>query len=368
MILVIGGAFLGNLLTSNSYPRPEADGWVRLKDMPHPRGEAGSTIVLPGPPGTQDICPPRSGGGGCDPQFLVAGGISGLLGKTVSRVDILDAGNGRWRAGPALPEPRHHPAAAAIDGATYVSGGSRKATRWTPERNLWVLRPGSDSWDPLPEMPEARMGHAMIAAGGKLYVIGGRGASSRVLIYDRTTGWTEGAAMPGPRDHLGAVLVQNKIYAIGGRRTAVLRRVDVYDIPTDTWSPGPSLPKATSGMAAELLADGRIHVVGGEDPSTFGGGVVDRHYVLDIASGQWAAGPKALLPVHGAAADEVAGVLLIAGGSRRQGTLSAIAWTGVTQRFNPREGPAISFPTPAATATPTPSASPTPQPSGTLSG
>jgi hypothetical protein len=170
--------------------------------------------------------------------------------------------------------------------------------------------------------------------------------------------------MPGPRDHLAAVLVQNKIYAIGGRRDSVLRRVDIYDIPTDTWSAGPSLPKPTSGMAAELLADGRIHVVGGEDPATFGGGVVDRHYILDIASGRWGAGPKALLPVHGAASDEVAGVLLIAGGARRQGTLSVLSWTGVTQRFNPREAPLTPFPS----ATPSPAASSTPQPGGTLPG
>jgi len=365
VLLVIGGAFIGNLLTSNPYPRPEAGGWVRLKDMPHPRGEGGATIILPGPAGTQDICPTAP----CAPQFLVAGGIRGPLGKTVDLVDILDAGSGKWRSGPALPEPRHHPAAAAIDGATYLSGGARTARNWTPERNLWVLRPGSDQWDRLPEMPEARMAHQMIAAGGKLYVIGGRGPSSRVLIYDRTTGWTEGAAMPGPRDHLGAVLVQNKIYAIGGRRNTVLRRVDIYDIPTDTWSPGPSLPKPTSGMAAELLADGRIHVVGGEDPSTFGGGVVDRHYILDIASGTWGVGPKALLPVHGAASDEVAGVLVIAGGARRQGTLSVLAWTGLTQRFNPREAPETPFPSRSPSPSPSPSPqSPAPLPGGTLPG
>ena len=363
VILVILGAFVGNLLTSNTYPRSEADGWVRLNDMPHPRGETGATIVLPGPTGTQDICPPHATGG-CEPQFLVAGGIRGLLGKTVDTVDILDARTGKWRSGPALPEPRHHPGAAAIDGATYISGGARKASKWTPERNLWVLRPGSGSWDPLPDMPEARMAHAMLAFNGKLYVIGGRGKTSRVLIYDRTSGWTEGAAMPEPRDHLGAVLVQNKIYAIGGRRNAVLRRVDIYDIPTDTWAPGPPLPKPTSGMAAELLADGRIHVVGGEDPGTFGGGVVDRHYVLDIASGRWGTGPKALLAVHGAASDEIAGLLLIAGGSRRQGTLSVLAWTGVLQSFNPREAPVGSQPS----RTPSPTRSSAPQPGGTLPG
>ena len=158
--------------------------------------------------------------------------------------------------------------------------------------------------------------------------------------------------MPNPRDHLAAVLVQNKIYALGGRRGAIMRNVDVYDIATDTWSPGPPLPAPTSGMAAALLGDGRIHVIGGENPKTFGGGVIDRHFVLDIASGTWSEGPKALLAVHGPAYGEVAGVLLIAGGSRRQGTFSVLAWTGVTQRFDPREAPAATpTSTPAATST-----------------
>lgn len=363
VLLVIGGAFLGNLLTSNAYPRPEGDGWLRLQDMPRPRGETGATIVVPGPPGTADICPK----GPCDPQFLVAGGMRGLLAKTVASVDILDAGNGKWRAGPDLPQPRHHPAAAAIDGAVYVSGGSRRATNWKPERNMWVLRPGSDTWDRLPDMPEGRMAHQMVAANGKLYVIGGRGESSRVMIYDRTSGWTEGAALPGPRDHLGAVLVQGKIFAIGGRRSSVERRVDIYDIATDTWSEGPPLPAPTSGMAAELLADGRIHVVGGEEPGSFGGGVVDRHFVLDLPTFRWANGPKPLLAVHGAASDEIAGVLLIAGGARRQGTLSVLAWTGVTQSFNPREAPATVFPGATPTATPSPTPSPTPTPTATSS-
>lgn len=356
VVLVIVGALIGNLLTSNPYPRPEAEGWARLRDMPGARGEVGSTVVFPGPTGTQDICPQ----GPCAPQFVVAGGLSGPTGKTVARVDIFDAGRGTWRAGPALPAARHHPAAAAIDGAVYVAGGARKATDWAPERNLWILRPGAESWDRLPDLPEGRMGHAMVAAAGKLYVVGGRGRTSRVLIYDRTTGWSEGAEMPGRRDHLAAVVVQGKILAIGGREDRILRRVDVYDIGSNTWTAGTDLPRATSGMAAELLGDGRVHVVGGEDPGTLGGGVVDIHFVLDLSTNTWSAGPEPLLPVHGAASDEVAGVMLVAGGARRQGAFSVLSWTGVTQRFDPRQAPIIPSPTPTS---PSPAPSPTPTPS-----
>jgi N-acetylneuraminic acid mutarotase len=301
------------------------------------------------------------------------GGIAGPLGKTVTDVDILDAGGGEWRQGPSLPEARHHPAAASIGGAVFVSGGSKKALNWAPERDVWVLRPGSDTWDPLPPMPEGRMGHAMVAVEGKLYVIGGRGPSSKVLVYDLESGWNERAEMPGKRDHLGAVEYRGKIYAIGGRDDRIRKRVDIYDIAADTWSSGPELPAPTSGMAAELLVDGRIHVVGGEDPGTIGGGVIDRHFVLDPETNTWGTGPKAPLAVHGAASDQVFGVLVICGGSRRQGSWSTLAWTGVTQRFEPAAAGATPTSRPSATPTPTatsptstPTAtSPSPTPTGT---
>jgi hypothetical protein len=354
VLFVLFGAYVGYLLTSNSYPRPEAGGWARLNDLPRPRGEGAAAIALP-PDAGQPICPKSP----CAPQFFVIGGLSGLRARAVSDVDILDAGNGRWRRGPSLPEPRHHPAAASIDGAVYVSGGAKSALRWAPQRQLWVLRPGQDSWDQLPDMPEGRWGHAMIAVGGKLYVIGGRGQTSRILIYDLASGWTTGAPMPQPRDHLTAVAVQGRIYAIGGRDSKIRSRVDIYDIATGTWMPGPPLPRPTSAAAAELLRDGRIHVVGGEDPGTFGGGVIDRHYVLDLNTKTWTTGPPALLAVHGAASDEVSGILLIVGGSRRQGAWSVLAWTGVTQRYDPLAGGGIVNPLPSASPTPSPNPAPT---------
>ena len=365
VLLVIGGAYLGYLLTSNTYPTPDADGWLRMQDMPRPRGETGATFALPGPPGTPDICPEAP----CEPQFFVVGGLSGPLAKTVTDVDILDARLGRWRQGPPLLEERHHPAAASIGGAVYVTGGSKNARAWVPEAQTWVLRPGSETWDPLPDMPEGRMGHAMLAIEGKLYVIGGRGESSRVLIYDLEEGWSTGAPMPGPRDHLAAVQVgpttNAKIYALGGRDDQIRARVDIYDVTADTWTSGPPMPAPTSGMAAEILQDGRIHVIGGEDPGTLGGGVNDVHFALDPDTGVWSTGPKARLAVHGAASDQVAGILLIAGGSRRHGAWSVLAWTGATFRFVPG---VIASPTPSPTASPSPAAtgtSPSPTPTGT---
>jgi hypothetical protein len=50
----------------------------------------------------------------------------------------------------------------------------------------------------------------------------------------------------------------------------------------------------------------------------------------------------------------VGGLLVIAGGSRRQGALSVLAWTGVTQRFDPRQAPVVQNPGPTPNPTPAP--------------
>jgi N-acetylneuraminic acid mutarotase len=175
----------------------------------------------------------------------------------------------------------------------------------------------------------------MVTVAGKLYVVGGRGGG-RVEIFNPATGWTLGAAMPRPRDHLAAVVVGNRIYAIGGRDSEIVSRVDIYDTVTDTWSSGPKMLVPASAMTAALLADGKIHVVGGEDPGTLGGQVLDRHYILNPTSGAWLPSTPPLLAVHGAASGVTGGVLVTAGGARRQGALSILAWTGMTQRLDPR--------------------------------
>jgi hypothetical protein len=89
-----------------------------------------------------------------------------------------------------------------------------------------------------------------------------------------------------------------------------------------------------SAMGAGLLEDG-IHVVGGEDPATFGGGVIDRHFTIDpnAPAAAWREAGRPILAVHGAASGIVFGKLVMAGGSRRQGTFSVLAWTGLTQAF-----------------------------------
>jgi hypothetical protein len=287
--------------------------WGRLAEMPEQRGETASA--------------------GAGNRMIVAGGLYGV-GRTADSVYVYDMARNEWTRGRSLPAPRHHAAAAAIGDHVYVSGGSPGATDWKPTDTLWRAKPG-EAWRSLRSMPEGRQGHAMVALNGRLYVVGGVGASDRTLIYDPARDvWTTGAALPSGLDHLRAVAWRGEVWAIGGRDRAPTRRVDIYNPATDGWRSGPDLPGPMSAMAVGVLGDG-LHVAGGEDPGLVGGRVIDEHYVLAQNGRRWVAADRLMLPVHGAGYAVLNGRLIVAGGAAREGLLSTIAWTAVTQRYRP---------------------------------
>jgi N-acetylneuraminic acid mutarotase len=309
-------------------PRPgEAPGWDEIASMPAPAGEVASATRSG----------PRPGAG----ELYAAGGFARLL-STSDRVSVYRSAEDRWEQLPSLPEGRHHAAAALLGGDLFVSGGAAATTSRSPEDSHWVLRDGDRSWEELAPIPEGRFGHRMVALGGRLYVVGGDGPTSRVMRYSEGDGWAVGTALPVARDHLAAVVRGGEIWAIGGRGDdGPVRDVDIYDPTIDEWRAGPDLPVPVSA-AVEGVIGGDIHLVGGEDPAVFGGGVIDRHLVLRRGADAWEELEPPPLAVHGAAGGVVGGQLLVAGGAARQGPLSPLAWTDYAARLDP----ALSWPEP----------------------
>jgi N-acetylneuraminic acid mutarotase len=314
------GGYLGYQVATRPSPRP-APAWQLLAEMPNPRGETASAVL--------------------DGRVWVAGGYTGLDFTTTDVVSIYDPSSDTWRAGPRLPEPRNHAAAATLDGVLYLSGGTGPDGHVTD--TLWALD-GDGAWRNLPSLPGPRSAHRMVPLSGKLYVVGGvggpasgAGALGRVLVFDpATAGWSELGGMPLNRDHLGVVVVGDRIWAIGGRSTGRnWTDVDVLDPRTGAWASGPKLPAATSG-AADAILGGVIYVSGGEDPAQRT--IVDRHWRLDTAGGasaDWELLPAPPLAVHGVPGIAVDGRFLVIAGSTRAGGESATAWTGATQAFTP---------------------------------
>lgn len=302
------------LIATNAEPT-DRPGWTRGADLAGGRGEVASTAA-----------------GG---RVVLAGGLRGP-GRTSSSVEAYDPAADSWARLPGLPAARHHAAAAALDdGTVYVSGGARSAADWSPRTEVWSLEPGAAAWEPVDPLPEGRLGHAMVALDGQLHVVGGDGETSDVLTLEPGRGWHRGAALGLRPDHVRAVVLDDEVWAIGGRvdDDSLVDRVDVYDPSTDTWRSGPVLPDPTSAMAVGVL-DGSIHVVGGEDPGLLGGRVFSRHLVLRPGGDRWEELGPPMLAVHGAGYGVVGDELVVAGGARRQGLLSVLSWTGVTQRYS----------------------------------
>jgi hypothetical protein len=298
-------------------PQPRAaPGWERMASLPQARGEAAAAVAE------------RDEGA----LVFMVGGFTGL-GRVSARVDVYDPAEGVWHTGPPLPAPRHHPAAAALGGDVYVSGGAATGLATTGERDLWVRRAGATGWESLEPMPEPRFAHRMVAVAERLYVVGGHARTNAVLVYSPEEGWSTGAELPQARDHLGAVAVDGEIWVLGGRHDGrLLDRVDVYDVAADRWREGPPLPARISA-AAVGVTDGGISVVGGEDPDPLRGWVSARHWRLDLATGEWAAGPPPILRTHGAADAVVDGGLHVLGGASRQGLWSALSWSSLVQTY-----------------------------------
>jgi Kelch motif protein/galactose oxidase-like protein len=312
IVVITVAAAIGVIVLKATNPKPkESSGWALGAKMSDARGETASTLI--------------SG------RLIVAGGLRGL-GTTSRAVSVYGIAADRWARAEPLPVPLHHAAAAAAGGSVYVSGGAKSATKWTPSDALYGLRPGS-GWSLVSTMPEGRQGHAMVAIKDTLYVIGGVGDTDRTLVYDiRKDRWTTAASLPEGRDHLRAVVWQKKIVALGGRNGKPTGRVDVYDPKRDEWTPGPPLPEPMSAMAVGVL-NGDIHVVGSEDPSLIGGGVSNLHLVLRADGDRWERDAEPALAVHGAAFGADGDRLFIAGGASRNGALSVLSWTNVTQIF-----------------------------------
>jgi len=214
--------------------------------------------------------------------------------KPIGMVYEYDPPTDKWAKKKPMPVLTHHVAFTEYRGKIYAFGGfvlpASGPAAWTPVDNVWEYDPVADGWKALAPMPTKRGSPVAAAAGDKIYVIGGattppgskettvHPARPHVSVgtveeYDPATNtWRQRSAMPTPRNHATAGVVNGKIYVIGGRVggafiTAGSSNIDIveeYDPATDAWSNVRArMPSARSAMASGVHG-GRIYVTGGE--------------------------------------------------------------------------------------------------------
>jgi N-acetylneuraminic acid mutarotase len=212
--------------------------------------------------------------------------------------------------------------------------------------DVWKYDVAKDLWTQGPPLPEPMAGAAMVRLGRKLRIFGGVDAggadSSRHYGYDLekpALGWRASAPLPIARHHLGGVVADGKVYAIGGQQgadplTGHLTDVHAFDWKTNSWSAVASLPYGRSHIGgATLVGPGnRVLVVGGIYNGSVHNGVARPNYSLAVAeynpvANTWS--DRASLPGlrRSAVARFLANRLVVTGGDSGQSELFATTWT-----------------------------------------
>ena len=190
----------------------------------------------------------------------------------------------------------------------------------------------SADWQTAEPMPLPRQEIYVAVAGGHIYVPGGiledGSAFSAVMErFDTATGaWQLVAPLPQARHHITPAIVDHTLYAIGGFSGGFpdwIMHNDVfeYDLKSDTWATGTSLP-GPLGEHVQAVVNNRIHVIGGRMPGKEGAKAFNdyidstTHWIYDPGLGTWLNGNPAPTARNSAAAAVHNGLIYVVGGRR----------------------------------------------------
>ncbi|WP_337880463.1 galactose oxidase [Rheinheimera sp.] len=129
---------------------------------------------------------------------------------------------------PALPLRFNSAASVTHDGAGYLLGGRQMGAANLSGFRRYLASPAS--WQSLPDLPQAQAGHAAVAwqngiwsIGGEYFDANGGGVYAGVWRFDlQKQQWQQAGVQATARHGLGAVVLNNELYLIGGATQAGL--------------------------------------------------------------------------------------------------------------------------------------------------
>jgi N-acetylneuraminic acid mutarotase len=174
----------------------------------------------------------------------------------------------------------------------------------------------SSLWSSGKSMPEPRTEFSAVLLDNKIYVIGGsgeKGITKTVYVYDpRTDQWATVAPLPEARDHMGASSYDGKLYVVGGfnGNDIPTDQLLIYDPDRDEWQEGKPMPRALGALAAQFI-NGTLYAVGGVDSSHQ---VVSTNQAYDPDTDTWTERQPMPTARHHFASAVVDGKLYVIGG------------------------------------------------------
>jgi non-specific serine/threonine protein kinase len=318
-LVVASAAFLatrqGGGTSSSSADFQLASQWRAIRDAPTARQQMGAATL--------------------DGVVWVAGGLTGS--DATAKVDGYDPAIDNWKPAPDLPVRLHHASAVAWRNQLVVIGG------WIPEgpnltaivsEKAFVLR--GSQWAELPRLTHPRAAAAAAVVGDKIVVVGGQAEGDLVAPTEVFDGlkWTDAAPIPTRREHLAAASDGEVVYAVGGRvlsNEKNLPTLERFEPGANKWKTLPDMPTARGGLGAAVVKN-RLFAVGGEDPV----GTFNAVEAYDIKGHAWNSQPVLNSARHGLGVASIGDDLYAIGGARAPGHTDAVA---ISEVLSPTRAP-----------------------------
>jgi len=250
-IYAIGGTY-DSLGETEEYD-PATNTWTKKTSMPTPRMWVGIAVV--------------------ENKIYAIGGDSGNweVGIAPTNVnEVYDPATDTWETLTPMPTPRMNLEANVVNGKIYVIGGGQRA----PNNNFnvnEVYDPETDTWNTKTPIPMGVECYASAVVDNKIYVMGGAVGVTLNQIYDTETDtWSNGSPLPKGVDTAAAVATSGdyapkRIYVIGGKQNLdAVNFNQIYDPETDTWSTGTPMPTARYALGVAIIND-VLYAIGGRE-------------------------------------------------------------------------------------------------------
>ena len=244
---------------------PETNTWQRVADMPTARTGSRAAVV--------------------DGKIYVLAGKASKDNQAVNFrtwkvVEMYDPQTDTWVRKQDMFLRRAAFGIGVVGGKIYAIGGNIHPGDRKPEdpRRVDLVEaydPATDTWAKRADMPTRRKGVKASVIRDTLYAIGGSGWPQAwdggpflgtIEVYEpRINRWTKRPDVPNPRIVFFSVVIDEKIYLIGGLRAGDRHRapVEVYDPATERWRVISAWSTIRSPFGV-VAVNGNVYIFGGK--------------------------------------------------------------------------------------------------------
>jgi len=263
-IYAIGGQNGEGVLNITEEYDPITNEWTTKTSMPTARSDFGIALY-------QDKIYVIGGTIGSG----IAWGESLLTGAT----EVYDPETDTWQTKTSMPTPRQGLEANVVTDKIYLIGGVRYVGGYIHpgfDENE-VYDPPTDSWTTKAPLPTAVWGYSSAVVDNKIYLIGGGNKTSdgtfpvtlNQIYTPSTNTWNFGQNIPTGLWHADAgattgVFAPKRIYVLGGAYYSVAYNLtQTYGPEANTWTTGTPIPTPRYGLGVAVIDD-ELYAIGGK--------------------------------------------------------------------------------------------------------